>query len=263
MVPAMRLRNILFVPAIICLASLAYCGANSDPPAPSQIFPGSELFKVDRAEGDARIFELTASQVDLRGYTSIGPWSSGSSDASAQVVLFTDDQQLRNLLEKFNAGDITTEQLSLPMTRSPIAQIAVPIASLHGSSDGMDRDMRAALKASKFPAIRFELLKVIDFQIQRDPRTRNPVLVLHATGNLTVAGVQRTLATDVTIQPAPGRDYIANARIEMRMTDFGVTPPTALFGLIRAHDSVSVLFNLHFVEAKPPVAQASPHPQRQ
>jgi hypothetical protein len=34
------------------------------------------------------------------------------------------------------------------------------------------------------------------------------------------------------------------AELPLKMTDFGVTPPTALFGAVRAHDALEVRFDL-------------------
>ena len=42
---------------------------------------------------------------------------------------------------------------------------------------------------------------------------------------------------------------ISSAQTEMQMTDFDVKPPTALFGVIRAHNSVAVIFTLEFTGA--------------
>ena len=35
------------------------------------------------------------------------------------------------------------------------------------------------------------------------------------------------------------------ARLPLRMTDFGVTPPTALFGMVKAKDDLVVTFDLY------------------
>jgi hypothetical protein len=32
--------------------------------------------------------------------------------------------------------------------------------------------------------------------------------------------------------------------LQVRMTDFGVEPPTALFGLVKAHDDILIRFHL-------------------
>ena len=76
--------------------------------------------------------------------------------------------------------------------------------------------------------------------------------MLHVIGTLTVAGVQRALATELTIQRDAGQHYLVHARTLIQMTDFKVTPPSALFGIIRAHDSLSVIFNLVFVRTDDP-----------
>ena len=146
-----------------------------------------------------------------RGTTSIGSWSSSSSDLQVRLVLFTDRAEVRRLFDEIDTGRLAADHLTLPTSRPPIARLAVPVMSLRGSSAGMDRDLHSALKASEYPKIEYDLGRVKDVEIKRDPSTRDPQLVLHAVGTLSVAGVRRDLATNMTIRRDANRHYLVSA----------------------------------------------------
>lgn len=69
-------------------------------------------------------------------------------------------------------------------------------------------------------------------------------LSLLAEGRLNVAGVERAVLMSVTaIRLAAGYVHAMGA-VPLRMSDFGVRPPTAFFGLLRAEDNLVVRFDL-------------------
>jgi hypothetical protein len=231
------------------LVLVTYCGVakdgNSDPAldlSPPATVPSDNL------PGTRAVYDLApGSQVLLQGAINIGDWASRSSQARARVELNVDDSVLRILFDKLQAAQISANQLRLSPDRHAIAELSVPVMSLRGDSQGMDRDMYSALKARQCPSIQFRLEKVQDAQVRQDPTNGRPAFLLRVTGILTVAGVQRTLATELTIQRDAGQHFLIHAQIPIKMTDFGVTPPTAFLGLIRARDSLSVIFDLEFV----------------
>lgn len=238
---------------VIGLMLLAYCSVQKDGTAdPARGISPLATVPSDVALGPGAVYDLAAgSQVLLQGTINVGTWSSQSSQARARVQVNLDDSTLRTLFDKLHAGQISGDQLRLSPDRHAIAELSVPVMSLHGDSQGMDRDMYSALKARQYPWIEFQLEKVQDVQLRQGPTNGKRSFLLGVTGTLTVAGVQRTLATGLTIQRDAGQHYLVHAQIPIRMSDFGVTPPTAFLGLIRARDSLSVNFDLDFIPADP------------
>jgi hypothetical protein len=195
----------------------------------------------------ATVYDLApGSEVLLQGQTNLFPWSSRSSDVTARVALDLDDTIVQRLFDQLQSGQISADQLQLRSGPLPTAELSVPVTSLHGGSEGMDRDMNSALKASQFPLIIYRLEKVEDAKTIRDTRGGNLAFELGVSGALTVAGVQRTVASRLTIQRDAERHYRVYAKVAVRMTDFGVKPPTAFFGFIRALDALAVIFRLTF-----------------
>ncbi len=63
-------------------------------------------------------------------------------------------------------------------------------------------------------------------------------------GNVAVVGVERSVTIQITTERLPDGTMKAAGAIPLRMTDFGITPPTGLFGLIRSRNEITVKFDL-------------------
>ncbi len=116
-------------------------------------------------------------------------------------------------------------------------QLTVPAAKLKGGrSTIMDRLMRDALKVEEHPNITYELVEV----------TSNDGSKLSTNGNLTLAGVTRQIQMDVNVEEtSEGIRYTGS--VPLKMSDFEIRPPTAMFGALRTGDEVTVGFDVVFV----------------
>lgn len=125
--------------------------------------------------------------------------------------------------------------------------LTVPVAALDCGKERMNRDLHAALKAVTYPDIEFRLERV---EIPDDAASNNDVQPLHAVGRLRLAGVERQVRVDVAGSAMPDGRLRARGAVDMLMTDFGVSPPKALLGLVRAHDKITVRFDLYGTRAQ-------------
>lgn len=105
----------------------------------------------------------------------------------------------------------------------------------------MNSDFTEALKADAHPAISFSL---VDASWPAGPVRVGSWVSVSATGELEVGGEARRIAVTVEGQ------RLANGRIRirgshpLRMTDFGIEPPSGLLGLVRSHDDIVVRFDI-------------------
>ena len=67
---------------------------------------------------------------------------------------------------------------------------------------------------------------------------------LHTIGTLTIAGKENSLSMDVTATRMPDGTVKATGVVPIKMTDYGVKPPTAIFGRLKTGDEVKVNFEL-------------------
>jgi polyisoprenoid-binding protein YceI len=115
------------------------------------------------------------------------------------------------------------------------------IKSTHGSI--MDNKTYDALKADKFPDIMYKLTSSLN-GIKPLPGGTS----VNTTGEITVAGVTKTITMQVKIIPsASGQlSFVGTENINMR--DFGISPPTAFMGAMKVGENVVVKFNTGFVK---------------
>jgi polyisoprenoid-binding protein YceI len=111
-------------------------------------------------------------------------------------------------------------------------ELIVPAATLVSGNDGLDKNMHKALKVVAHPDITFRLVR------SRAGATPGTLAV---DGRLTVAGVER----EVTLAVTPRRDgatLTLKGEVHIVMTDFGITPPKAMLGVLRTDPKVTVTF---------------------
>lgn len=115
------------------------------------------------------------------------------------------------------------------------AVLSLAVRDLDCGKTQMNRDLRTAMKAKDHPEIRFELVDA-----SRAGSTGRLIVI----GELTIAGVSRRIDIRPRAKETEPGVYRLRGEKQLRMSDFGVNPPTALAGLIKAHDEIMVRFDL-------------------
>lgn len=114
-------------------------------------------------------------------------------------------------------------------------EVTIPAKSLVSKKDGLDKNMHAALKATEHPDITFKLLRF-------EPRPA-PATGLRAIGVLRVAGVDRQVAIDLTTERKDAT-LLVKGTLALLMTDFGITPPKAMMGMLKTDPKVTITFDV-------------------
>lgn len=115
-----------------------------------------------------------------------------------------------------------------------VFEISIAAATLTSAKgEGLDKNMRKALKTDQFPEIAFRLTKL--------DTTGQPAGAAKAVGTLTIAGVEREIAMDITTR-ADGEKLVVQGRLDLLMTDYGIKPPTAMMGMLKTDPKVTVTF---------------------
>ncbi len=147
----------------------------------------------------------------------------------------------------YGIGDINTNNLdknnsnSIANNSNKHAQIDVLVKFFDCGNPAMNEDMYTALKANRDSVIQYKLIKTI---VLYDSTGFNGLFGLRTIGNLSVAGVSRQDTIDVNIKSLHERKFEIIGSINLSMIDFNITPPSAFFGLINAHEKLSVNFDL-------------------
>ena len=163
---------------------------------------------------------LTTARVSLEGTSNIHAYT-----ASTTTVRLTTIEVAGS-----GEGDVL-DQVLLPDGLKAF-EVVIPVASLSSPKDGIDKNMHKALKAAEHPEITFRL------------RQFEPVSgAYRAVGGLTIAGVEREVTLNLQIE-RDGSTLAVTGTTDLLMTDFGVTPPKAMLGMLKTNPKVQIRLDL-------------------
>ena len=139
-----------------------------------------------------------------------------------------------------NATINWNEDKSFDLDAIDIKMNVYSIKSHEGSF--MNNNTYKALKADANPVITFILRSPLK-SIKANSIGNN----VSMAGSLTIAGVTNKITMQVKlVMDSQGKLTIEGSQI-IKMTDYGVTPPTALFGTIRTRDNITLSFKGDFI----------------
>jgi len=190
--------------------------------------PTAFLYAVDAAP--ANLMLSPESRIYLTGNSTLHPYASTSTLTQIVAVLALGNNAV--------FMDIAR--------RAPFQkfEVTIPVKGLKSGESGLDKNMYKALKSGDAPEIRFVLS-----HYEALPSASDSILSYKAAGQLFIAGMQKDVVLTGTAMPSP--DALAvEGQYELRMSDYGIKPPTLLLGAIKVADPVVIHFHLKFVIQK-------------
>ena len=109
----------------------------------------------------------------------------------------------------------------------------IKVNDMKGTVSGMMDHVKKALKADANPEIRFSLAKPGKLENGKSK----------AEANITAAGKTKLFEIEGNVKKE-GNTYVITGSKAMKMTDFGIDPPKALLGTVKAADAVNVKFEV-------------------
>lgn len=116
-------------------------------------------------------------------------------------------------------------------------EFTVRTSELDCGNGTMNGHMLKALKASEFASITFALAS---YELTRDGDTTRARLV----GKLSLSGAQKDITLDAVTAPGPDASLRVTGTYALNMKDYGIKPPTLMFGTLRVGEKVNVKFDL-------------------
>ena len=110
--------------------------------------------------------------------------------------------------------------------------ISIPAKTLKSNKDGLDKNMYKALKTDTHPQITFSL-----------KRMEGAPGALKAIGVLGVAGVEKEVVLPLKTT-RKGENLSVTGELDILMTDYGIDPPKALMGMVRASPRIKITFDV-------------------
>jgi len=119
--------------------------------------------------------------------------------------------------------------------------VEVPIKGIDCGNSRMTSDLQETLKMDEHPEIRFELVHAtMGGRTDTSAQWRR----VDALGPLTVAGRKRLTKLDAAARALDDEHFRLRGCLPIRMTYFGIEPPTKAFGLIKVKNRVEVQYDL-------------------
>ncbi|MBI3292059.1 MAG: YceI family protein [Elusimicrobia bacterium] len=196
--------------------------------ASAQGLPGTSPSYVLRSE----------SRLWLEGTSTLHPYASTATVMHASLTLASGEPApsltpTPNLLyEAIHRGRLQT------------LNVTIPVKGLKSGKSRLDKNMYEALRADQYPSLTFHLLR---YQVH--PETQEGMFGITATGRLVVAGEERTIELDAEVVASPNGLEIRGNKA-LFMTDFGIEPPTMMFGALKTHDRVIIHYAIFFVPSR-------------
>lgn len=158
--------------------------------------------------------KLSLQSADLRvsGTSTLHDWEMKSSKATGSLQ-----------------GDISTDVNSITGL-----SVTMGIKTLKSGKSGMDKKAYDAMNASKFANASFELTSA---QKSGKGWTLN--------GDLTLAGKKKAVKVNASESISDGVVTLSGSH-SFKLSDFGITPPTAMLGTIKTGNDVKITFTVKF-----------------
>lgn len=176
---------------------------------------------------------LPESHVWLTGNSTLHPYASTSTLTQVHAELLPSD-----LKADATPAALAAEVVGRGSFR--VFDVVIPVVGLKSGESGLDKNMAKALKAKTAPDIRFVLSRYEAGALESDNERS-----FSATGSLSIAGVQAPVVLKGKAQSGAGTVGV-RGDYTLRMSDYGVKPPTLLLGAIKVADPVTIHFNLTF-----------------
>ena len=166
---------------------------------------------------------LSAARVSIAGTSNIHPFTASTTDVrmSRLVLAPADGDRLQSAAK---AGGVEA------------FDIAIRAASLTSPKEGLDKNMHKALKTNQHQDITFRLLRL-------EPAAAANSLT--AIGLLKVAGVEREVAVPLRVG-VNASTITVMGELTLLMTDYGITPPKAMLGMLKTDPKITVTFDTVF-----------------
>jgi polyisoprenoid-binding protein YceI len=116
-------------------------------------------------------------------------------------------------------------------------EVTVPAEKLDCRNGTMNEHMRKALKAKEFPTIVF---RASSYDLARATDSVGVTL----TGSLTLGGVEKPITVKAQAKPGANGTLIVSGTREVRMTEFGLKPPSLMLGTMKVDEKITVGFDV-------------------
>lgn len=154
-------------------------------------------------------------------------------EASSLAILGTSSlHDWESVVEDFDIEIVTTQTDDSDFNINSLVFFA-EVESIKSGKRIMDRKTRGALNHDDYPTIDFNFKEAL-------ATSTDSVTII---GLLSMAGVDQEVEVTGNLELS-GTDLIISGEKKILMTEFGISPPTAMMGSLKTGDEVTIKFNI-------------------
>ncbi len=187
------------------------------------LFSLSNLFAQADSKADYNI--INSSTLTIKGTSTLHDWKVDAKIINGNLTIDNGSSETSVVA---NLGDLSA------------MKVVIPVKGLKSGESGMDDKMDDALKADDHPAITYALNKV-DSVVYNDKSKDE--FTINTYGTLTIAGVSKNIEMKVNGK-VDSNNIAFTGEKKLLMTDFGVVPPSAFFGVMKSGNEITIDYNL-------------------
>jgi len=167
------------------------------------------------------------------------------SETAAPVILVTGTSTLHGW--KATAGEISDypQSLTLDLTKESLIEnfeFQVVVESLDGGrGSAMNEKIFKAFNSTENPQIVFKQTKALSLPILVD----GDKVSLSVDGTITMAGQSSDVSLPIDIE-MKGNSLVFSGAKPLKISDYGMTPPSAMFGQIVTDDDIEVQYTFQY-----------------
>ena len=186
------------------------------------VAPAQSITRVHNVVMPLRLAVRPDSRLWLEGSSNVRDWRCEATSLDASVDI-----------------DDATRSVKSTADRIRRVQVRVPTHALTCGRSQMDHIMYKALHVDDAPECRQIVGR---FEVVSVASGARPTLVMQ--GTLRIAGRERVVRMPVELEEQADGSVRARGALPILMTDYGISPPTALFGVLRTENRIVVKFDL-------------------
>jgi polyisoprenoid-binding protein YceI len=116
-------------------------------------------------------------------------------------------------------------------------EVTVPAEKLDCRNGTMNEHLRKAIKAKEFPTVVF---RASSYDLAR----ASDSVTVTLNGSLTLGGVEKPITVKALAKAGDNGTLIVSGTREVRMTEFGLKPPTLMLGTMKVDEKITVGFDV-------------------
>ncbi len=181
-------------------------------------------------------------EIELHGSSNLHRWTCTGSEVKGLVTANIRPAKLRRILQMWIQGD--SEALEVARHEPDVnvhVWLEVYPRNLDCPSRRMRLDLLRAVQVDEYPSITYWFSELTEPPTIVD-RDSGRTFELEVAGYLFLAGQRRRNEHTTNVRQLDSTTLELSGTLSLNMKDYGIDPPTALMGLLRAHPEFDVAY---------------------